>query len=138
MMRVILLSSALLALQAPVAAAQTATDDQPSTEAWWDRVGSGFFSDPGLTVLREEFDIRAHWTAMSAEDQEVMRQRCAALEHDGAPTAPLPEPGDGGTSITGEDGGAETQRPAPRPFQPADLTAEAGRLRPICAIIMGL
>lgn len=61
------------------AIAQTAGDDLPATETWWDRVGAGFFSDEGLTLLRPESEIRAHWTALSSDDQAAVRARCATL-----------------------------------------------------------
>ena len=76
MFRTLICIASLVALPA---FAQTAGDDLPSTENWWDRVGAGFFSDQGLTVLRPAHEIRAHWTALSSDDQAAVRERCAIL-----------------------------------------------------------
>ena len=76
MLRTFVVAASLAAMPA---FAQTAGDDLPAAETWWDRVGAGFFSDEGLTLLRPEPEIRAHWTALSADDQAAVRERCAAL-----------------------------------------------------------
>ncbi|MDT8854398.1 hypothetical protein RNZ50_05005 [Paracoccaceae bacterium Fryx2] len=44
--------------------AQTSNDDTVATEAWWDKVGAGFFSDASLETPRPEFEIRAHFTGL--------------------------------------------------------------------------
>jgi hypothetical protein len=74
--------------------AQTANDDTTSTENWWDKVGAGFFSDEGLTTLRSEFEIRAHWTGLSQDDQSAVRARCDELTGEGPGTAPSLQEGD--------------------------------------------
>jgi hypothetical protein len=82
---------------------QTASDDQPSTENWWDRVGSGFFSDEGLTLLRPEPEIRAHWTALSSDDQAAVLERCAILMNQAG------TPDTGGVSVPSEQLGSNTE-----------------------------
>lgn len=57
--------------------AQTTNDDTSFEENWWDRVGAGFFSDASLRTPRPEFEIRAHWTGLSPDDQAAVRARCA-------------------------------------------------------------
>ncbi|NEX46489.1 hypothetical protein [Pseudotabrizicola algicola] len=80
MMRTLALAASVAALPALAPAyAQTAGNDLPAAETWWDRVGAGFFSDEGLTLLRPEFEIRAHWTALSSDDQAAILERCAIL-----------------------------------------------------------
>lgn len=85
------------------ALSQTAGDDQPSTENWWDRVGSGFFSDEGLTVLRPEPEIRAHWTALSSDDQAAVLERCAILMNQAG------TPDTSGASVPSEQLGSNTE-----------------------------
>lgn len=72
-----LVIAGLLALPAQ---AQTVNDDTPSTENWWDNVGSGFFSDATLLTPRPEYEIRAHWTGLSDDDRAAVRARCGALQ----------------------------------------------------------
>lgn len=75
-------------------AAQIANDDTTSTENWWDQVGAGFFSDEGLTTLKSEFEIRAHWTGLSQDDQSAVRARCDQLSGKGTGAAPSRQEGD--------------------------------------------
>ncbi|MDO9639887.1 MAG: hypothetical protein Q7J44_15220 [Pseudotabrizicola sp.] len=70
---------AATAVIAPPVYAQTATDDLPSAENWWDRVGANFFSDDGLRTLRPQHEILAQWTALSEDDQAAVLERCAIL-----------------------------------------------------------
>lgn len=58
--------------------AQTSNDDTPATENWWDEVGADFFSEASMQEPRPEYEIRAQWTALSADDQAAVRARCAA------------------------------------------------------------
>ncbi len=69
-----LLMGSILAF--PVSA-QTTNDDTVATETYWDQVGAGFFSDATMETLRPEYEIRAHWTGLSADDQAAVRARCA-------------------------------------------------------------
>lgn len=64
--------------------AQTAGDDLPSAETWWDSVGAQFFSDDGLMTQRPDAEIRAHWTGLSEDDQRAVLARCAALKGEGS------------------------------------------------------
>ncbi len=81
---VIFVASAMLAM--PLAA-QTTNDDATATENWWDEVGAGFFSDASLQQPRPEYEIRAQWTGLSADDQVAVRARCSAgLENAQSPS----------------------------------------------------
>lgn len=81
-------------LAATPAFAQTSGDDLPSTENWWDRVGAGFFSDEGLTALRPRHEILAHWSALSQDDQDAIRARCAVLASGAEDTTGVTVPSD--------------------------------------------
>lgn len=70
----------LTALLASPAHAQTSNDDMSSTENWWDDVGAAFFANDMLNTPQPEFDIRAHWTALSADDQAAIRARCLSQQ----------------------------------------------------------
>lgn len=108
MLRTFVVAASLAALPA---FAQTAGDDLPAAETWWDRVGAGFFSDQGLTLLRPEPEIRAHWTALSSDDQAAVLERCAMLaENSGtADTTGVSVPSEQSGSNT-ELGGTEAER----------------------------
>lgn len=115
MLRTFVVAASLAALPA---FAQTAGDDLPAAETWWDRVGAGFFSDQGLTLLRPEPEIRAHWTALSSDDQAAVLERCAMLaENTGTadttgvsvPSEQVSVPSEQSGSNT-ELGGTETER----------------------------
>jgi hypothetical protein len=112
---------------APVLA-QTAGDDQPSTENWWDRVGAGFFSDDGLTLLRPEPEIRAHWTALSADDQAAVLERCAILmtQAGSAETsgAAVPSTQLGSNTDLGEEAAQDGAAASPMPEDTAQLPAD--------------
>lgn len=141
----------LLMLAAP-ATAQTTNDDTAAAELWWDRVGAGFFSDATLQTPRSEFEIRAHWTALSEDDQAAVLARCEGAEGLGDGLTPSLQEGtnedeteplvdadlaedtgtgeagtvvDDDTSITGTDGGAEEQT-ADSAAQPEPYTGLAG------------
>jgi len=92
--------------------AQTSTDDQPAAEGWWDRVGAGFFSDPGLVTLRPDLEIRAHWTALSADDQAAVKARCGALAKGGSGASASNQQGSntgvGGPPLERSDDDSET------------------------------
>jgi hypothetical protein len=100
MFRTVVFVASLAALPA---FAQTAGDDLPAAETWWDRVGAGFFSDEGLTLLRPEPEIRAHWTALSADDQAAVLERCALLAN-GADSSDT-----SGASVPSEQRGSNTE-----------------------------
>ncbi|MDB5658948.1 MAG: hypothetical protein JWS10_1563 [Cypionkella sp.] len=100
-------------LAASPAFSQTASDDQPSAENWWDTVGAGFFSDKGLTLLRSEHEIRAHWTGLSADDQAAVLQRCGVL------AAPADATGSG-SSVQSQQSGSNTEEGVTEPGQSAD------------------
>lgn len=119
-------------LAAMPAFAQTAGDDLPAAETWWDRVGAGFFSDQGLTLLRPEHEIRAHWTALSADDQAAVLERCAVLaETDGAvDTSGVAVPSTQQGSNT-ELGGTEAERLLEDDL--VELPADEGVQRPVDA-----
>ncbi len=101
-------------LAAPPSFAQSASDDLTSAENWWDRVGAGFFSDKGLTLLRPESEIRAHWTGLSADDQAAVLKRCAAL------AAPDDATGGAGVAVPSEQSGSNTEAGVTEPGQSAD------------------
>lgn len=77
-MKRMILALGFVALPA-LAAAQTTTDDSPSTENWWDQVGAAFFSDEALVSARPEYEVRAQWTGLSEDDQAALKARCEAL-----------------------------------------------------------
>jgi len=105
-----------LSIQLPsFVGAQTTGDDLPATENWWDKVGAKFFSDKGLTTLRPEAEIRAQWTALSADDQAAVRARCAELSGQGTGDVASQQQG----SNTGLDGINDTDEAA----ENADETA---------------
>ena len=101
--------------------AQTTGDDLPAIENWWDKVGAKFFSDEGLTMLRPEAEIRAHWTALSADDQAAVRARCAELGGQGTGEAASQQQG----SNTGLDAINDTNEAADDANQTATDEAPA-------------
>lgn len=85
-----LLLGSLLILSATLpSVAQTTNDDTSAGENWWDKVGAGFFSDATMRTPRPEYEIHAHWTGLSADDQAAVRARCA---------------GEGGTAASSQEG----------------------------------
>lgn len=79
---------AFMLLYAAPVFAQTANDDMKATENWWDEVGADFFGEATMQEPRPEYEIRAQWTGLSADDQAAVRARCAALEGGQTATAP--------------------------------------------------
>ncbi len=75
------------------ALAQTSNDDMPAIENWWDEVGADFFGEATLQEPRPEYEIRAQWTGLSADDQAAVRARCATMAGagEGAPVASTQE-----------------------------------------------
>ena len=59
-------------------AAQTANDDTPAIENWWDKVGADFFGPATMQDSRPEHEIRAQWTGLSADDQAAVLARCGS------------------------------------------------------------
>lgn len=105
------LAALALAGFASIASAQTATDDSPSTENWWDRVGAGFFSDENMQTMRPETEIRAMWTGLSADDQAAVLARCDEMSGAGnGSSASRSEgtTGGGSTQNTGTASGADS------------------------------
>lgn len=131
--------------------AQTAGDDLPAAENWWDRVGAGFFSDEGLTALRPEHEILAQWTALSADDQAAVRARCALLTDPGSraetsgttvPSQQLgsnTELGASQTAQAGQDDAVELPADAgtPQPDDAPDISAEAADQTSITGAVDG-
>jgi len=58
---------------------QATNDDTPAIENWWDEVGADFFSEATMQEPRPDYEIRAQWTGLSADDQGAVLARCAAL-----------------------------------------------------------
>ena len=111
-----------LSIQLPsFVGAQTTGDDLPATENWWDKVGAKFFSDKGLTTLRPEAEIRAQWTALSADDQAAVRARCAELAGQGTGEAASQQQ----SSNTGLDEINDTNEAADNANETADDEAPA-------------
>lgn len=98
----------LMMLAAPLAA-QTTNDDTASTENWWDKVGAEFFNDATLDMPRPEYEIRAQWTGLSADDQAAVRARCAERA------------GEGSTAARSLHEGDEDNAPGATPADLADL-----------------
>ena len=65
-----------MAIATPLAA-QTSNDDMPAIENWWDKVGADFFGEATMDEPRPEYEIRAQWTGLSADDQAAVLARCA-------------------------------------------------------------
>lgn len=59
-----------------------------ATENWWDAVGSDFFNAASMQEPRPEYEIRAQWTGLSADDQAAVRARCASGDGNGTAVAP--------------------------------------------------
>lgn len=159
---------ALAAMLASPLAAQTSTDDASATENWWDRVGAKFFSDEGLTTVRPEYEIRAQWTGLSADDQAAVLARCAALKGEGTGDAASLQQGSNtglGTArtdstateqvnngnsepetsekltVTGSSDGKEIQNAAQGTIGYTGLgggSSDDAALAPVCSLISGL
>jgi hypothetical protein len=116
---------AALILAAPVAA-QTTNDDTSATENWWDKVGADFFSDATMEMPRPEYEIRAQWTGLSADDQAAVRARCAAARGQSDGTAPsLQEADENNAPDTTEADRAAAPRPAGEAAGAASQAAQA-------------
>jgi hypothetical protein len=59
-------------------------------------VGGQFFSEATMKTPRPEYEIRAQWTGLSADDQAAVRSRCAATEGNQSMTAASGQEGSAG------------------------------------------
>lgn len=84
------------------ALAQTVNDDTKAAENWWDAVGADFFSEATMQEPRPEYEIRAQWTGLSADDQAAVLARCAAAAglDPAAPASMQEGPEDNGPDTT--------------------------------------
>ena len=113
--------------------AQTTGDDLPAAENWWDRVGAQFFSDEGLTQMRPEYEIRAHWTALSADDQAAVLARCAEISGSGSGTATSQQEGSNtGLDIKGSAGADHANQTATdgAPIRQQEATVDESGVQP--------